>query len=78
MSQKNELNLVSLYQRQEQEEISESEMKVVVAGVTCNCVFIELYYDLSGAENPPESCHCGSPWVLFGLAWGQEILNVSP
>ncbi|MGD2093053.1 MAG: hypothetical protein PVH61_43225 [Candidatus Aminicenantes bacterium] len=70
MSQKNQLNLVSLYQRQEQEEMSESEMKVVVAGVNCPCVFIELYYELSGAEEPSESCNCGSMWVIFGLAWG--------
>jgi len=70
MSQKNQLNLASLHQRQE--EMSESEMKVVVAGVICICDFIDVYSALSGAENPTDdtSCHCGSGWVLFGLAWG--------
>jgi hypothetical protein len=67
MSQKNDLNLVALHQRQE--EISESEMKVVIAGVSCPCGHIDLYYDLNRAEHPTEPCACGSIWVIFGLEW---------
>jgi hypothetical protein len=51
--------------------MSESEMKVVFAGAKCICDFLDVYSALSGAEEPTDpSCHCGSGWVLFGLAWG--------
>jgi hypothetical protein len=73
MSQKNQLNLVSLYQRQE--EMSESEMNVVFAGAHCPCGHIDLYDYVYDAENPPESCHCGSLWNIFGLAWGYEFIE---
>jgi len=67
MSQKNQLNLASLHQRQE--EITEKEMKVVVAGVTyCECWPFDSKSGTSLAENVP-ACACGSIWVIIGLTF---------
>ncbi len=68
MSQKNQLNLASLHQRQE--EITENEMKVVVAGVKyCECwPILEQQSGTNFAENVPV-CACGSIWVIIGLTF---------
>jgi len=69
MNQKNQLNLASLHQRQE--EITENEMKVVVAGTnncTDSCIGVdiaaEIYTNIEISD-----CGCGSMWVIFGLSW---------
>jgi hypothetical protein len=66
MNQKNQLNLASLHERQE--EIFESEMKVVVAGTNncTTCIDVDSAV-LINTSIEAGQCACGSVWVIFGL-----------
>ena len=67
MGLENDLNLVSLHQRQE--EISENEMKVVVAGEVCRTCLTESVFVQISIGMEADACQCGSIWVVFGLDW---------